>query len=118
MGWCDGHTPYKQPFSHPELKGDIVCSVTGRPFLRNGPHIAYKIEKVIPADAHEYKNPYGDGKFRITVTNRGNSAEPTAILQGVASSTVYMEESIIACVSGKYYVWDTVISEKLQQLEL
>lgn len=46
-----------------------VCSKTQRPALMAGPGVTLSVEKVIPEKVHEFKNPFGDGEFTVTVAN-------------------------------------------------
>lgn len=47
----------------------VVCDKTGRPALLAAPGLDIKVEQVIPEKRHEFRNPFGDGEFKITVTN-------------------------------------------------
>ena len=51
----------------------FTCSKTGRPALFAGAGITLKVEQVVPADVQKYVNPFGDGQFKVTVTNTGKS---------------------------------------------
>jgi hypothetical protein len=42
------------------LKADSACAKTGRPALRLGPGVSFKVEQVIPEKVQPYKNPFGD----------------------------------------------------------
>ena len=57
-----------------KLTATVVCSKTGRPALLTNTGVVLKVEQVIPKDAHRFRNPYGDGKFRVTVTNTSKAA--------------------------------------------
>ena len=58
------------------MKSDAkaVCSKTGRPALRAGEGIVLKAAQVIPKQIKRYQNPFGDGKFKLTVTNTSQVA--------------------------------------------
>ena len=56
----------------PKTKGldaELKCSKTGRPALLAGPEVHLSVEQVIPKEIVKYQNPYGDGQFKVTVTN-------------------------------------------------
>ncbi|MBL8793387.1 MAG: sigma-70 family RNA polymerase sigma factor, partial [Planctomycetia bacterium] len=57
----------------PGLKSEVVCAKSGRPALLAG-DVEFKVEKIIPAKVQQYKNPFGDGEFKLTVTNPGKEA--------------------------------------------
>lgn len=59
---------------------------------------------MIPGDAHEYRNPYGDGKFTVTVTNTGNSKQLTALLTDGAK--ILGEQSVIVGLQGDFVAPD------------
>lgn len=51
-------------------KGEgIACAVTGRPALLAGSGVRFEVEPVPPAVALQFKNPDGDGEFKLTVKN-------------------------------------------------
>src|SRR5581483_11407083 len=52
----------------------IVCCKSGRPALYAGKSIEFSVDQVIPKEVVPILNPYGDGQFRITVTNRADEA--------------------------------------------
>lgn len=83
LGWSrqDGKliSPWAARGEHAWLKEETRsaeprCTKTGRPALMAGAGISLKVEQVIPKDAHEFKNPFGDGQFTVTVTNTGKEA--------------------------------------------
>ena len=49
----------------------FFCSRTGRPALPAGPDVRLEVRQVIPPRVDRRNNPYGDGKFTVTVTNTG-----------------------------------------------
>ena len=51
------------------LNADVVCSKTGRPALTTNTGVVLRVEPVIPKTAHKFRNPQGDGRFKLTVTN-------------------------------------------------
>lgn len=50
------------------LKADVVCSKTGRPAL-GAAGAKITVEQVLPEDVKKFDNPFGDGIFKVTVTN-------------------------------------------------
>jgi len=54
--------------------GAVACAKSGRPAASCGPAITFTVEKIIPAGFKEFRNPYGDGKFRVSVANASDKA--------------------------------------------
>ncbi len=54
-----------------KLTADWKCAKSGRPALLAGDGIEVQVEQVPPKNLQEFKNPFGDGQFKITVTNTG-----------------------------------------------
>jgi hypothetical protein len=46
-----------------------VCSKTGRPASRVPAEATYTVEQVLPPARQEFKNPYGNGEFKVSVGN-------------------------------------------------
>ncbi|MFN3198949.1 MAG: hypothetical protein ACE366_11130 [Bradymonadia bacterium] len=49
--------------------GSVKAPIVGRRSLRVGPHVQIDVEQVAPEQDVKWSNPFGDGKFKITVTN-------------------------------------------------
>jgi hypothetical protein len=49
-----------------------VCAKTGRPALPAEDPIDITVSQIIPPSVDPCRNPYGDGRFKVTVTNRGD----------------------------------------------
>src|SRR5512134_2062976 len=50
------------------IKAEAVCSKTSRPALQAG-SAQIAVEQVLPEKIKEFDNPYGDGVFKVTVSN-------------------------------------------------
>ena len=80
--------------------GEPVCAKSFRPALSAGDAIEVTAEQVLPARRHQFKNPFGDGRFRITVKNRGDkpAAVPALLSDG---RTICWADSLVVIVQGK-----------------
>lgn len=102
----------------------MQCSATGRPTLTSTEDLVLTSSQVIPPDANEYKNPYGDGVFKLTIKNTGKVARKVPLFVGVTSGKVYGELSTIAASGNdeesdvNYYTWDEKVDEEVKFLEL
>ena len=86
----------------PGVKAAVVCSQSGRPALLAG-DVELKVEKVIPAQVQKFKNPFGDGEFKITVTNPGKEAvEVPALLTD--GKDILWADSILIVQGGKSHI--------------
>lgn len=123
FGWKQGRSPFTTPVNTKE-QGDVKCSATGRPTLTSTEDLKISSAQVIPPNAHEYRNPYGDGVFKLTITNTGKAARKTPLFVGVNSGKVYGELSTIAASGDdegsakNYYTWDEKVDEEVKFLEL
>jgi len=84
----EGYWP-KEAFATAAAK----CAVSGRPSFAAG-DIIIETEQILPADRHEFKNPFGDGEFQITVTNPGDKpvVVPALLKDG---DKILWEESLV-----------------------
>jgi len=80
------------------------CSVTGRPVLMAGPGASFKVEKMPPAKAIKFRNPDGDGEYKITVSN--TTKEPLTIpaLRTDGKRILWKESMVILCQGKPYTV--------------
>ena len=46
-----------------------LCAITGRPALMAGGGVSFAVEKMPPAKAIKFRNPDGDGEYKVTITN-------------------------------------------------
>lgn len=123
FGWKQGRSPFTTPVNTKE-QGDVQCSATGRPTLTSTEGLAISSAQVIPPNAHEYRNPYGDGVFKLTIKNTGKTARKVPLFVGVSSGKVYGELSTVAASGNdeegdvNYYTWDEKVDEEVKFLEL
>ncbi len=84
------------------LKGDFKC-FTGRPTLLAGEGITIEVEQVLPANINEFQNPYGDGQFKVTITNTNKTARtvPALLKDG---DEIRWEDSLVIVCSEQAYV--------------
>lgn len=80
-----------------------TCAKTGRPAFMAGPGLELKVEQVRPKVVHEFKNPYGDGEFTLTLTNKGPQAVdvPALLTHG---KDVLWPLSLVIVEEGKAFV--------------
>jgi hypothetical protein len=72
----------------------VDCAKSGRPALLVGDGIELTSEQVIPPNPVPNTNPFGDGKFRITVTNTTDRPLPVNALL-TDGKTIAWEESLL-----------------------
>lgn len=105
-GWTkvDGAlvSPFKGEFPPSNAPAEApVCSVSKRPAVTAPPAVVLTAEQVIPSDAQEYTNPYGDGQFKITVTNTGSQPALTPVFRD-AHGVLQLEASAVVATDGHY----------------
>jgi len=80
---------------------ELVCSKTGRPGLLCGPAVKVAA-KWVPSDKPvKYANPYGDGRFKITVTNTSAKAVDVPALLADATGEVLWADSLVVVWRGR-----------------
>lgn len=67
----DWRSPTGDP-QHPE--SGAFCQESGRPLLWAGPGVRLEVAQVPPRQRVRFVNDYGDGRFRVTVTNTAGRA--------------------------------------------
>jgi len=83
--------------------GTQRCVKTKRPALLAGKGIELTIEQVPPKKLEKFRNPYGDGEFKITVSNRNNAeVEVLALLQ--TDGGIAWDDSLVFVVHDKIHV--------------
>ncbi len=88
----DALVPADQP-------GSVRCSKTGRPALMLGQGLTLSVEQVIPEKVEQWVNPYGDGTFRVTLTNTTDAPVTTAVLLAQGEAVLW-EESLVVIHGG------------------
>lgn len=80
------------PAKAPKPKGP-QCAACGRPALFVGDAVSFRVEQVPPAEPRKYQNDYGDGKFRVTLTNTSDRpvTVPALLTDG---RTIFWEDSL------------------------
>jgi len=83
-------------------KGSLVCAETGRPALLAGGGVDFSVEALPPKVAIKYKNPDGDGEYKITVKNKTDKqlSVPALLSDG---KQILWEESLVILSQGKVY---------------
>jgi hypothetical protein len=80
-----------------------TCAKTGRPALSAGDDVEFTSEQILPPGRHEFRNPYGDGQFRVTVTNRTDRVVSVPALR-TDGQTIFWEDSLVILNAGAPYV--------------
>jgi len=98
-----GDKAWPKGVSHSGLAADRTCAVTGRPALMAGPGITLTVDQVPPTVRKKYRNPFGDGKFTVTVTNTTDAAVdvPALLTDG---KTVFWADSLFVIVRKKVHL--------------
>jgi len=86
-----------------KLRADAACSKSGRPALTTNTGILLRVEQIIPKNAHKFRNPFGDGKFRVTVTNTNKIAADVAALI-TDGGKIAWADSLFLLSGGKPYL--------------
>eukprot|EP00702_Spironucleus_salmonicida_P006894 EST48185.1 hypothetical protein SS50377_11668 [Spironucleus salmonicida] len=116
-GWVNQGAPWEGDFCHPEIDtaGATVCLSTGRPAFAC-PGFTLKVEQVIPADVKEFQNPFGDGKFTVSVTNNGPKQICKALFADASGAPLF-EQSLIAISEQEPHVWSQALPASIKQVE-
>ena len=78
-------------------KGQLSCSVTGRPAYFAGAGVSMKVEKVPPAKEVKWSNPDGDGLYTITITNETDQPQTVPALLSDDKGILWDESLVILC---------------------
>jgi RNA polymerase sigma factor (sigma-70 family) len=76
-----------------------VCRATARPALLAGADIEITTKQVLPAAVNPNRNPYGDGRFTVTVTNRGAKAVAVPALLSDGKNILWEDSLVVLDVS-------------------
>jgi len=84
-------------------KGEgVACSVTGRPALHVGSGVGVSVESVPPKVAFQFKNPDGDGEYKITVKNLTDADRTVPALLTDGKDIRWADSVVLRC-EGKTY---------------
>lgn len=100
------------------LKADFRCAKSGRPALLAGDGIEVKVEQVPPKNLQEFKNPFGDGQFKITVTNTGKMGLTVPALIKDGDEIRWHDSLVIVCQNQPYLLPSTAPLKNPQAVEL
>lgn len=104
LGWTIADGKLTSPWAAVGKPGKVeglACSVTGRPVLLAG-QVRFDVESVAPPKRFEFKNPDGDGEYKLTVKNdTDEEVEVPALLTD--GKTIRWDESILIRVDNKTY---------------
>jgi hypothetical protein len=76
-----------------------VCAKTGRPPLPAGDPIDITVSQIIPPRVDPFRNPYGDGHFKETVTNRGDKAVTVPALLADGKNILWADSLVVIDIS-------------------
>lgn len=72
-GWEGKVSPFTARWPGSTAGATVVCSKTGRPSYAIPSTVSFQVDQVIPPDVNENTNPFGNGEFLVTVTNKGSA---------------------------------------------
>ncbi len=87
-----------------ELQAEATCAGTGRPALFAGEGITIEVEQVPPKNLKQFQNPFGDGQFKITVTNTTNAARTVPALLKDGDTIRWHDSLVIMCHNSPYWL--------------
>jgi uncharacterized protein (TIGR03067 family) len=76
-----------------------VCAKTGRPALPAGDPIDIAVSHIIPRRVDPFRNPYGDGRFKVTVTNRGDRPVIVPALLADGKNILWADSLVVIDIS-------------------
>jgi hypothetical protein len=100
------------------LIADAKCSISDRPALLAGEGIEMKVEQIPPKERQEFKNPFGDGQFKITIANTGKMAVTVPALIKDGDEIRWHESLVIVCRDKPYLLPSTGALNKPLPVEL
>lgn len=100
------------------ITAEMKCSKSGRPALLAGEGIEIKVEQVPPKNLQEFKNPFGDGQFKLTVTNTGKMALSVPALVKDGDEVRWHDSLVIVCDNKPYLLPSTGPLRKPLSVEL
>ncbi|KAH0576514.1 hypothetical protein SS50377_22078 [Spironucleus salmonicida] len=116
-GWVNCQSPFGYDFPVScDKAGALVCPSTSFPSF-NLEGFSVHVEKVIPSDVNPDVNPFGNGKFLIKVCNDKQDAQVCKNLFKDKNGNILFEESIIAIIGDKPYVWSTKLPSDASQVQ-
>jgi hypothetical protein len=77
-----------------------VCKATGRPAALMPADVSFAVEQVPAANPQQWKNDYGDGSFKFTLTNSGKKDVVLPFLLSDEGKILW-SKSLVVYVSGK-----------------
>jgi hypothetical protein len=105
LGWTIKEGKLVSPWAKDGKPGKaegIACSVTGRPVLPLGDGIRFSVEPMPPAKKFEFKNPDGDGDYKLTVKNETDKEVEVPALLTDGKSIRWNESVVIRCQDKTY----------------
>ena len=86
------------------------------PGFKSCGEFSIKVDQIIPSGAHEFHNPYGDGKFTVTIKNLKTTAQVMPVLFE-KSGKVMIEESLFVIADEGRHVWPGAELSGVKQVE-
>jgi hypothetical protein len=85
-----------------KLTSAVICSVTGRPGWLAGSGVAFSVEPVPPKVPIQFRNPDGDGEYKITLKNTTDKpvTVPALLTDG---KTVFWDDCLVILCQNKVY---------------
>jgi uncharacterized protein (TIGR03067 family) len=102
LGWTlEGGRPLSPWTSAWPMKPEKgpVCGKTSRPALLAGDAIDIEATQVMPPRVDAFRNPYGDGQFKVTVTNRGDKPVSVPALVSDGKNVLWADSLLLLDIS-------------------
>lgn len=96
-GWDSAtKSPFTKKWTGATTGAVSVCATSGRPAYAVPAGLEMTVDQIIPPDATEYGNPFGNGEFKITVTNKTGAGVMVPVVQ--VGSKYDFEQSLVITV--------------------
>ena len=105
LGWTIKDNKLVSPWAtvgKPGKAEGVACSVTGRPVLLAGDAVRFSVEPMPPAMKFEFRNPDGDGDYKLIVKNESDKEIEVPALLTDGKDIRWNECVVIRCQDKTY----------------
>lgn len=97
-GWDSAtKSPFTKKWTGATVGASSVCAISGRPAYTVPDGLEMTVDQIIPPDATDYGNPFGNGEFKITITNKTNVSVAVPVIK--VGSKYDFEQSLVLTVA-------------------
>ncbi|EES98303.1 Hypothetical protein GSB_11354 [Giardia duodenalis] len=97
-GWDSAtKSPFTKKWAGPTTGATSVCATSGRPAYAVPAGLEMTVDQIIPPDASDYGNPYGNGEFKITITNKTSAGVMVPVVK--VGSKYDFEQSLVITIA-------------------